>query len=62
MIALVPDDIFEACTDDELESVVSRTFGSPIQRRLRFGEDEEGISGSSMSLLIRKGGMLPPIF
>ena len=42
MIALVPDDIFEAFTDDELEGVISRTFGYSIQRRLRFGEDEEG--------------------
>ena len=73
MIALVPDDIFEACTDDELESVVSRTFGYPIQRRLRFGEDEEGDKrvlhelanmkrgDAATNLLILQEGWQPPI-
>ncbi len=74
MIALIPDDIFEACTDDELESVISKTFGYPIQRRIRFGEDEEGDKRvlhelSSMKrgedvatdLLILQEGWQPPI-
>ena len=73
MIALIPDDIFEACTDDELESVISKTFGYPIQRRIRFGEDEEGDKRvlhelSSMkrgdaatNLLILQEGWQPPI-
>jgi len=72
MIALVPDDIFEAFTDDEIESVISKTFGYPIQQRLRFGEDEEGDKRvlhelSSMkkdaatNLLILQEGWQPPI-
>lgn len=73
MVALIPDDIFEAFTDDELESVISKTFGYPIQRRLRFGEDEEGDKRvlhelSSMkkedaatNLLILQEGWQPPI-
>ncbi len=72
MIALIPDDIFEACMNDELESVISKTFGYPIQRRLRFGEDEEGDKRvlhelSSMkkdaatNLLILQEGWQPPI-
>ncbi|MCJ7683499.1 MAG: DUF2868 domain-containing protein, partial [Desulfobacteraceae bacterium] len=73
MIALIPDDIFEAFTDDELQSVISKTFGCPIQRRIRFGEDEEGDQRvlhelSSMkrgdaatNLLILQEGWQPPI-
>jgi len=73
MIALIPDDIFEAFMDDELESVIFKTFGCPIQRRLRFGEDEEGDKRvlyelSSMkrgdtvtNLLILQEGWQPPI-
>ncbi len=72
MIALVPDDIFESCSDDELENVISRTIGFSIQRRLRFGVDEEGDKRilhelSSMkedpptNLLILQEGWQPPI-
>ena len=73
MIALIPDDIFEAFMDDELESVISKTFGYPVQRRLRFGVDEEGDKSilhelSSMkrgdaatNLLILQEGWQPPI-
>ena len=73
MIALIPDDIFETFTDDELESVISKTFGCPIQRRLRFGEDEEGdkrvlhelssmkMEDSATNLLILQEGWQPPI-
>jgi len=42
MIALIPDDIFEACPKNELERIISKILGYPIQRRLRFGEDEKG--------------------
>jgi len=73
MIALVPDDIFEAFTDDELENVTSRTFGYSIQRRLRFGVDEEGDKrvlhelanmnkgDAAANLLIVQEGWQPPI-
>ena len=73
MIALIPDDIFEAFTDDELENVVSRTFGYPIQQRLRFGVDEAGDKrvlhelssmkeeDSTTNLLILQEGWQPPI-
>jgi len=73
MIALIPDDIFEAFTDDELESVISATFGYTIQRRLRFGEDEEGDKrvlheltsmkrgDAAANLLILQEGWQPPI-
>jgi hypothetical protein len=73
MIVLVPDDIFEAVTDDELGSVISRTFGYPIQRRLRFGVDEEGDKSilhelsrikredAATNLLIVQEGWQPPI-
>ncbi|MFH1953096.1 MAG: DUF2868 domain-containing protein [Pseudomonadota bacterium] len=42
MIVLIPEDIFEACSDNEFEGIISKTFGYPIWRRLRFGKDEEG--------------------
>ena len=72
MIALVPDDIFEAFTDDELEGVISRTFGCSIQQRLRFGEDEEGDKrvlhelscmkeDTVANLLVVQEGWQPPI-
>jgi len=73
MIALVPDDIFETFTDDELESVVSKTFGYSIQRRLKFGEDDEGDKrvlhelssmkrgNAAANLLILQEGWQPPI-
>ena len=73
MIALIPDDIFGAFTDDEFESVIFATFGYPIQRKLKFGEDEEGDKRvlhelSSMKkgdaatdLLILQEGWQPPI-
>ena len=73
MIALIPDDIFEAFTDDELESVISKTFGYPIQQRLRFGVDEEGDKrvlhelanmkreDAAANLLILQEGWQPPI-
>jgi hypothetical protein len=73
MIALIPDDIFEACTDDELESVIFKTFGYPIQRRLRFGVDEEGDKrvldelstikreDAATNFLILQEGWQPPI-
>ena len=73
MITLIPDDIFEACTNDELESVISKTFGYPIQQKLRFGEDEEGDKrvlhelsrmkrrDAATNLLIVQEGWQPPI-
>lgn len=73
MVVLIPDDIFEAFTDDELESVISKTFGYPIQRKLRFGEDEEGDKcvlhelsimkkeDAATNLLILQEGWQPPI-
>ena len=72
MIALVPDDIFEAFTDDEFESIISRTFGYSIQQKIRFGENEEGdrrilhaLSSRkedvTSNLLILQEGWQPPI-
>ena len=73
MIALIPDDIFEACTNDELESVISKTFGCPIQQRLKFGVDEKGDKSilhelsrmkkgdTATNLLIVQEGWQPPI-
>jgi len=72
MIALIPDDIFEAFTDDELESVIFKTFGYPVRRRLRFGENEEGDKrvlhelstmkkDAATNLLILQEGWQPPI-
>lgn len=57
MIALVPDDIFEVCTDDELESVISRTFGSPIQRRLSLPPFQPG----TLTPLLLKGPEPDPL-
>ena len=45
LIALVPDDIFEGCPDDELAGVISRSLGYQVQQKLRFGEDEKGDQG-----------------
>jgi len=42
VIALIPDEIFEACPDKELESIVFRTLGYHIRQTLRFGKDVEG--------------------
>ncbi|MBW1779372.1 MAG: DUF2868 domain-containing protein [Deltaproteobacteria bacterium] len=42
MIALIPDDIFDACSDNELERAVYKRLGGSIEKKLRFGEDEKG--------------------
>jgi hypothetical protein len=42
LVALVPDEIFDDCPDEELRRIISRSLGYPIRRKLRFGEDEEG--------------------
>ncbi len=73
MIALVPDDIFEACHDNELERVVFKTLGGSIQQKLRFGEDakrDQNVlkevsrirkEGAPSGLLIVQEAWQPPI-
>ena len=41
LIALIPDEIFDACPDEALDSVIFNAFKYPIRKKFRFGEDEE---------------------
>ncbi|HDZ90966.1 MAG: DUF2868 domain-containing protein [Deltaproteobacteria bacterium] len=71
MMVLVPDDIFDNLARNELEAVVSRTFGSPVAQSLRFGVDQEGdegvleaisrMKGHDSDLLIVQEAWQPPI-
>jgi hypothetical protein len=42
IVALIPDDIFEACLDGDLENVVFKALGSAVREKLRFGQDVKG--------------------
>jgi hypothetical protein len=42
VIALIPDDIFDACRDGSLATAVSRRLGCEIREKIRFGSDLEG--------------------
>ncbi|GBC60608.1 DUF2868 domain-containing protein [Desulfonema ishimotonii] len=42
LIALVPDDIFDACQDRELALVLDRAMGFRLREKVRIGEDYEG--------------------
>ncbi|MBW1799109.1 MAG: DUF2868 domain-containing protein [Deltaproteobacteria bacterium] len=73
LIVLIPAEIFEMCPDDELEKVVTHTFGFAIRETLRFGEDEAGdqkvlddislikAQNASPNLLILQEAWQPPI-
>ena len=41
LIALIPDEIFDSCADEELEMIISQVIGYPITRKFRIGADEE---------------------
>jgi len=41
IIVLIPDDIFEACQDGDLENVVFNALGSTIREKWRIGQDVE---------------------
>lgn len=45
LIALIPDEIFEALPEDDFEKIIARTTGYPDIEKLRFGEDEAGEQG-----------------
>jgi len=55
LIALIPVEIFEMCPDDDLEKVVTRTFGCAIREKLRFGEDEAGDKSILDDISLMKG-------
>jgi hypothetical protein len=60
IIALVPDDIFEACHSNDLERVVFKTIGVSVRQKLKFGEDAEGDQNVLKELSrIRKEEVLP---
>ncbi len=73
IVVLVPDDIFEAFTDDELESVILKIFGHPVQLKFRLdaGEEEDNRiihelsnmnkEGLLTNLLILQEAWQPPI-
>jgi len=73
IVALIPDDIFEACQKGDLEGVVFKALGCTIGEKLRFGEDmktDEQIlheisrmrqQGSLDGLLIVQEAWQPPI-
>jgi hypothetical protein len=42
LIALIPDDVFEECKDDELNAVVRKTLGYRVREKIRINEDYEG--------------------
>jgi hypothetical protein len=70
MVALIPEDIYEACPRGELEALTSQVFGSRIQETLRMGEadqallarlsDAAGGNGGS-DVFILKEAWQPPI-
>ena len=41
VIVLIPDDIFEALEDTEVQSAVYRTLGCAVQKKMRIGQDVE---------------------
>jgi len=41
IIVLIPDDIFEACQDGDLENVVFKALGCAIKEKWRFGQNLE---------------------
>jgi hypothetical protein len=41
VIALIPDDIFEECSDDELHAVVYDSMGYHVQEKIRIGEEQQ---------------------
>jgi hypothetical protein len=41
LLVMIPDDIFEACTPDEIESAVQNRFVSTIQELIRINKDFE---------------------
>jgi len=73
VVALIPDDIFDACQEGHLTNVVSKTLGGSIKETFRFGEDMKGDEkilrelsrmrkeGTLQSLLIVQEAWQPPI-
>ena len=73
IVALVPDDIFETCKDDEFEKIILETFGRPLKKMLRFGKDQQGDKSlleelsllkredSNISYLVLQEAWQPPI-
>ena len=73
LVALIPDDIFDACPRDELEALTGRIFGAGIQEALRMGEDPAGHrdllarageaaeQNGSLDVFILKEAWQPPI-
>jgi hypothetical protein len=41
LMALVPDDIYEDCPDDELDGLIFSTLGYGVQEKIRIGKDYE---------------------
>jgi len=39
IVALIPDDIFEACEGKDLEDIVAEVLGCPVRETMRFGRD-----------------------
>jgi len=59
IIALIPDDIFETCPDNDLENVVFKALGCAIREKMRFGQDLKGDEEVLQKLaIIRKEGLV----
>ncbi len=73
LVALVPDDIFEACDDDQLDAVVGSALGYRVAEKIRIGADYEADQAALAALarkdwengrphvLLLQEGWLPPI-
>lgn len=73
VVALVPDDIFDEVTDDQLKSMVRKVLGYQVREKIRIGADDEadravleGLSRSDWQngrphVLLLQEGWQPPI-
>lgn len=59
MIALIPDELFETCPEDELERIVARTLGYPIRQKFKFGDNEAWDQEILDKLSLKNTGKVP---
>ncbi len=51
-IILIPDDIFERCSDEELKIIVAQSFGGDITKKIRTGDTDTDETTSLIRLIL----------